>query len=294
MGTLRAGAILTVFLAVTVPLMVVQALLLAVGGRAALRLPHLYHGFICRLLGLRINLTGVVDPTQPALIVANHVSWLDIPVISAIAPVSFVTKREVRGWPFIGYLARLQRSLFIDRNARFHARSQAALISGRLAKGDRIVLFAEGTTGDGNRVLPFKSALLAAVGLGNGDRPQAGIPVQTLAISYTHLHGIPLGRTMRPGIAWYGDMEMTSHAWALLKAGSLDVCIRVGAPVALEEFADRKDLARRSEDEVRRHVVGILRGRPLGEAVVAAQPSDETVKAARGPSRPAGGGKTWT
>lgn len=280
MGTLRAGAILTVFLAVTVPLMVVQALLLAVGGRAALRLPHLYHGFICRLLGLRINLTGVVDPTQPALIVANHVSWLDIPVISAIAPVSFVTKREVRGWPFIGYLARLQRSLFIDRNARFHARSQAALISGRLAKGDRIVLFAEGTTGDGNRVLPFKSALLAAVGLGNGDRPQAGIPVQTLAISYTHLHGIPLGRTMRPGIAWYGDMDVPGHAWRVLKGGPIDVSVRIGEALLADQFASRKALAAHAEQEIRNAVAGMLRRRAPGNSIPAAQPMDEPTGAA--------------
>ena len=85
--------------------------------------------------------------------------------------------------------------------------------------------------------------------------------MQTLSLVYTRLHGIPLGRADRPFVGWYGDMEMRAHAWGLLKSGPLDVRIRVGAPVPLSSFADRKDLARHSEAEVREHVVRILRAR---------------------------------
>ena len=96
------------------------------------------------------------------LLVANHTSWLDIPVLSAVAPVSFVAKKEVGGWPFVSSLARLQRSVFVDRARRTAVGETAGEILARLAQGDTIVLFAEGTSSDGNRVLPFMTSLFAA------------------------------------------------------------------------------------------------------------------------------------
>ena len=90
--------------------------------------------------------------------------------------------------------------------------------------------------------------------------------MQTVSFVYTRLHGMPLGRAERPVVGWYGDMEMRSHAWELLKAGPLDVEIRIGPPVPLASFADRKELARHSEAQVREGVVRILRGRPVGRS----------------------------
>jgi 1-acyl-sn-glycerol-3-phosphate acyltransferase len=134
----------------------------------------------------------------------------------------------------------------------------------RLQAGDNIVLFAEGTSSDGNHVLPFRTSLLAAVLPPGKEAParQAGIDVQTLAIAYTHLHGLPLGRSERPSVAWYGDMEMAGHVWRLLKRGPLDVHVRLGEPVALEKFADRKELARHAEARVRADVAELLMPRP--------------------------------
>ena len=83
--------------------------------------------------------------------------------------------------------------------------------------------------------------------------------VQTLSVAYTHLHGMPLGRHQRPHVAWYGDMELPGHLWALLMSGPLDAHIRIGDPVPLEHFADRKALAQHAEAEVRRNVVQALR-----------------------------------
>lgn len=298
MSNLRAGVILAGFVTLTLPLMPLQAVLLRAHPRWASRLPNWYHRQVCRLFGIRIVIEGQVERDKPVLLVSNHTSWLDIPVLSAVAPLSFVAKKEVGSWPFVASLARLQRTVFVDRERRASVGATASEILDRLAAGDNVVLFAEGTSSDGNRVLPFKTSLFAAVKPPErlGSSPPDAV-VQTLSLVYTRLNGVPLGRAARPLVGWYGDMEMTSHAWALLKAGSLDVRIRIGAPIALKEFADRKDLARRSEDEVRRHVVGILRSRPLGEAIVATQPSEETQKAARGPARPASGdagGAKWT
>ncbi|CAN1723268.1 Lyso-ornithine lipid O-acyltransferase [Hyphomicrobium sp. 1Nfss2.1] len=273
MGAFRGGAVLAGFFALTVPLMPVQALLVRSRSRRARTFPHWYHRQVCRLLGIRIKITGNVASDRPVLIIANHTTWLDIPVLSAVAPVSFVAKKEVASWPFVSSLARLQRTVFVDRSRRTAVGTTAGEITGRLARGDTIVLFAEGTSSDGNRVLPFMTSLFAAA------KPSAGevgaapdAVVQTLSAVYTRLHGLPLGRADRPAVSWFGDMEMRSHAWELLKAGPLDVEIRIGAPVPLSSFTDRKELARHSEGEVRENVVRSLRARQDGEKVDIADP----------------------
>jgi lyso-ornithine lipid O-acyltransferase len=292
MGALRGGAVLSGFLGLTVPLMPVQAALVRLGHPAARRFPHWYHRKVCRILGIRIEVEGEVARDKPVLLVANHTSWLDIPVLSAVAPVSFVAKKEVGGWPFVSSLARLQRSVFVDRSRRSAVGQATNEILSRLASGDTIVLFAEGTSSDGNRVLPFMTSLFAAAKPSGRSATQApDAVVQTLSVVYTRLHGIPLGRADRPKVGWYGDMEMTSHAWELLKAGPLDVTIRVGPPVPLASFADRKELARHSEAEVREHVVRILRGAAKDVPLAIAAP----VSGAEAP-RPgvrAGAGKKW-
>ncbi|WP_439543539.1 lysophospholipid acyltransferase family protein [Hyphomicrobium sp.] len=285
MGTFRGAAILTGFFALTVPLMPVQALLLRLSTPAARRFPHWYHRQVCRLLGVRLTIEGEVAVGKPVLLVANHTSWLDIPVLSAVAPLSFVAKKDVARWPFVSSLARLQRTVFVDRERRSAVGETTNEIMARLALGDTVVLFAEGTSSDGNRVLPFKTSLFAAakppVKAGVAGAAPSDVVVQTLSLVYTRLHGIPISRSARPSVGWYGDMEMQSHAWALLKSGPLDVRIRIGAPMPLDSFADRKDLARRTEDDVREQVVKILRNVPDDVRIAVTAPALEHRAAAR-------------
>jgi 1-acyl-sn-glycerol-3-phosphate acyltransferase len=293
MGAFRGAAILTGFFALTVPLMPVQALLVRTGSKRARSFPHWYHRQVCRLLGIRLHVEGSVARDCPVLLIANHTTWLDIPVLSAVAPVSFVAKKEVGTWPFVASLARLQRTVFVDRKRRSAVGAATGEIVGRLAKGDTIVLFAEGTSSDGNRVLPFMTSLFAAAKPSASDTsPASDAVVQTLSAVYTRLHGLPLGRADRPTISWFGDMEMRAHAWELLKSGPLDVEIRIGAPVPLTSFSDRKDLARHSEIQVREQVVRSLRARPAEEAVEVAQPDPEA--AAVRVRVVAGQGQKWT
>ena len=259
-GAPRAATILAGFAGLTVPLMPVQAGLLRISPHYARKFPHWYHRQVCRLLGIRLHVEGAIAENTPVLVVANHVSWLDIPVLSAVAPVSFVAKKEVGSWPFVSSLARLQRSVFVDRERRTAIGQTTSEIIERLQSGDKIVLFAEGTSSDGNRVLPFKSPLFAAVKPTLAkEHPAPGACVQTLAIAYTHLHGIPLGRSGRSLVGWYGDMEMAGHAWELLKAGPIDVRISIDPPVSLSDFADRKELARFTEDRIRQALARLLR-----------------------------------
>ena len=279
MGTFRAAAILGGFFTLTVPLMPVQAALLRVAPGGARRFPNWYHRQVCRLLGVRLDVEGEIVRDRPVLVVANHTSWLDIPVLSAVAPLSFVAKKDVARWPFVSTLAKLQRTVFVDRERRSAVGETTNEMTARLAAGDAVVLFAEGTSSDGNRVLPFKTSLFAAAKppgkRGDGEAVAAVRPdvvVQTLSLVYTRLHGVPINRSARPIVGWYGDMEMQSHAWALLKAGPLDVSIRIGDPIPLDAFSDRKDLARRSEEEIRRNVVGLLRSYPRDAEIAVTRP----------------------
>lgn len=294
MVTIRAVLLLATFFALTLPLIPVQAVLLRFFPNAARGFPHWYHRQVCRLFGIRLHVTGQVDRNRPVLLVANHTSWLDIPILSAVAPVSFIAKKEVASWPFVSWLARLQRTLFIDRDKRSDVTRATNVMLDRLAAGDCIVLFPEGTSSDGNRVLPFRSSLFAAA------KPPAkfardgahDFSVQTVSLVYRKLHGVALSRADRKLIAWYGDMDMLSHAWGYLKAGPLDVEVAVGAPHALESFSDRKALAKQTEDEVRNHVMRLLQGYAhTGDVAVCRPATDLLVPPPRRPDPTAATGK---
>lgn len=260
MAALRASIVLFMFMVLTLTLMPVQAA--AVAGRLPLRrtLPHWYHRLVCRLLGLRVHVSGSLPASGPVLLVSNHISWLDIPVLSSVMPLSFVAKKEVSTWPFISLLAKLQRTLFVDRTRRTAVAQTTSAISGRLENRERILLFAEGTSSDGNQVLPFKSSLFAAIEPKGED--SNGHQIQTVAIVYTHVHGLPMNRQQRPSIAWYGDMDMVSHAWGVLKGGPLDVHVRLGEPTALTEVGDRKKLATHAYERVKVDFSQLLTARP--------------------------------
>src|SRR5215467_8487969 len=161
---LRTAVVLAVFTTVTAILMPLQWLAVALKSPLRRRIPVFYHRFVCRLLGIRVRRIGMPISARPLLIVANHSSWLDISVITAQAPVVFVAKSEIARWPFFGLLAKLQRTVFVERDRRQKTGEVNAEITQRLAEGDPVLLFGEGTAGDGNRVLPFRTALIGAAG----------------------------------------------------------------------------------------------------------------------------------
>jgi 1-acyl-sn-glycerol-3-phosphate acyltransferase len=159
----------------------------------------------------------------------------------------------------VGTLARLQRTVFIDRTRRSQTASATQAIAERVGRGDVIVLFAEGTTGDGNRILPFRSALLGAARAASGARQ---IAVQPVAITYAAIHGLPIGRVDRPMIAWYGDMQLPGHFLKLVGGGGLDVVVSFGEPIAFGPEDDRKVVADRCFESVRAMVDDVRRHWP--------------------------------
>jgi 1-acyl-sn-glycerol-3-phosphate acyltransferase len=193
---------------------------------------------------------------------ANHAGWLDIPVLSAVAPVSFVAKHEINLWPFFGTLARLQRTVFIRRE-RSKALEDRDNIRRRLLQGDALVIFPEGTSGDGNRVLRFKSALLSAAELAIGEAENGHVrhvAIQPVSVAYVSLHGLPMGRENRPLFAWYGDMDLLSHLWGAIEAGPIDVVVELHEPLTIDQAGGRKELAAAAETAVRGGLVRALSG----------------------------------
>ena len=241
----RAAAVLTVFGAVTVALMPVQQLFVWLWPSMARRFPMYYHRLVCRILGVRVTCHGEAPSRGPVLIASNHVSWLDIVVLSAIAPVSFVAKREVNGWPFFGSLARLQRTVFVDRDRRHTTGDARDEMRQRLLSGDTLVLFPEGTSSDGNRVLPFKSAFFGAADV-------EGVLVQPVSLAYRGHRNLPMTRRQRPFYAWYGDMDLAPHLWNALAFGPIEVTVVCHPPLSLSGELTRKHLARHAEEVVRR------------------------------------------
>ncbi len=284
---LRGGAALTAFALLTLPLLPVQWLAVKLHRVAppalwvARWLPVGYHRCVCALLGLRVRRHGKLRSGSPLLVLANHASWADIPVLSSVGPVSFVAKSEVGGWPGVATLANLQRTLYIRRAERSDVRNVGAAISERLALGDTIMVFPEGTSSDGNSVLAFRSSLLApftvaprereqerkrdlgrAAAAANDGQPSSGSghTVQFIAVAYTGLDGLPLGRDTRPLIAWFGDMDLPGHAWEILCAGPLEVHVWISEPLPREVASDRKRLAAEAEEWVRAQQARLLRG----------------------------------
>ncbi|WP_315835386.1 lysophospholipid acyltransferase family protein [Bradyrhizobium prioriisuperbiae] len=225
--------------------------------------PHLFHRAVSAIIGIRIQQIGQRSSDQPLLILSNHVSWLDIIVITAVAPVVFVAKHEVAGWPVFGWLAKLQRTIFIERERRHKTGQVAREMGNRLSDGDTVVLFAEGTSSNGNRILPFRSALVGSVHHALGDETHhSSIMVQPLSLAYVGIGGVPTGRALRDKLAWYGDADLMPHILGVLLSGAVDVTVSWGAPVAYDMSADRKQIARAAEASVRQMTSAALRYPP--------------------------------
>jgi 1-acyl-sn-glycerol-3-phosphate acyltransferase len=244
-------------------------------GLPTLRLiPMYYHRICLKLFGVRVEVRGAPTPERPLLFIANHSSWLDHLILSATTPVVFIAKKEIASWPVFGLLAKLQRSVFVDRARRQETGAVNQEISTRLTGGDPVVLYGEGTTGDGNRVLPFRSALLGAMSMTVG--PGETGYLQPVSIAYTKLQGLPMGRQHRPVAAWFGDTSIKKHIGRVLKMGGIDAVVTFGPAMAVTPEMDRKNVAKTLELSVRRMTSAARSGRPE----IAISPSDLTISPA--------------
>jgi lyso-ornithine lipid O-acyltransferase len=240
-----------------------QWLALQCGWPLQRRLPPLFCRLVCRLLGIRPRFHGRTGAPSPRMIVPNHVSWADVLVLGCRqAPLRFVAKSEVAGWPLFGSIARLTGTVFVERRRRGSILRVNAALRDCLAAGEDVVVFAEATTGDGSRLQRFNAPHFAALRDFLGARP--GEPYATVTpvgLAYVRRHGLPLGRFGRAQVAWYGDTALLPHLWTLVTRGGVDCEVSYGAPIRFERSSDRKAVARETEAAVRALVSRSLTGR---------------------------------
>jgi 1-acyl-sn-glycerol-3-phosphate acyltransferase len=241
--------------------------------------PLIFFRLMLRLINVRLALTGPM-PQRGTLIVANHVSWFDIIVIGALQPLSFIAKSEVKSWPLFGQLARLHDSLFVERRIGRHALKERDALAKRLRRGDNLVLFAEGTSSHGLRVLPFKSTLFSAIENNENrenrenseshvqekgqDKSQVKgqVHVQAMTLAYMRVHNIPLGRRQRMAYGWIGDMTLVPHFLFMLAGPPLTVEIIFHPPLPRPSALTRKQMAKILHHQVSEGLDALAHGTP--------------------------------
>jgi 1-acyl-sn-glycerol-3-phosphate acyltransferase len=250
-GRTRALAGTGLAAAVLVP---VELALQRISRRSRPRLPWLFHRALARSLGIHVVVHGRPARRGGVLFVVNHLSWADIPVLGSRILAAFVAKSEVAGWGPVGFLSTLARTVYVERERRQATGDARNAIVDRLAANENVILFPEGTNSDGIAVLPFKSALFAAIG-GTDD-----FVVQPVTLAYTRLNGMPITRERLPEVAWIGDTALMPHLLAFMSLGRVRAEIVFHAPVRTSDFPDRKALARHCQTVVADGYRRLMRG----------------------------------
>lgn len=183
------------------------------------------------LFGVRVRLVGT-PPPRPVVLAANHLSYLDIPLLAAFAPCVFVAKGEIGSWPLAGMACRAVNTVFIDRGLKRDIPRGLAAVERLIARGQRVALFPEAGTSSGARVRPFRSSLL--------ELPlRLGLPIHPVAISWATPDDEPPAYLT---ICWWGSMPLHTHLWELAALDRIDATLVFGEP---EVGGDRKEMAAR-------------------------------------------------
>jgi len=242
---LRSIPRLAAFLIMTVVLILAYALAVMVADAWARRVQILWSQLSLGLTGLKVRVIGERSAERPTVFAVNHLSYLDIPVLSSLIDARFVAKSEVANWPMFGVIAKVTRTVFVSRVSS-QAAAQSRVVMDTLQAGHNLILFPEGTSTDGSGVEPFKSSLFA---FGRGDGPE--VQVQPVSVAYTRaLDGTPLVGPLRSLYCWFGDATLAPHLVRLLGYRGAEVEVRFHPPVPTAAFADRKELARHCQEAV--------------------------------------------
>jgi 1-acyl-sn-glycerol-3-phosphate acyltransferase len=198
--------------------------------------PRRFLGSVARAAGMKVRVRGA-PLRRHVLFVANHESWLDILILAGASGTAFVSKDDVERYPVIGWLARLNNTVFIARSDRRNVRGQADQLRAALASGQPVALFPEGTTDGGSEVLPFRASLLSSI-----VPPLPGVKVQPVAIDYG---------AAGPEIAWVGkEPGLANMKRVLSRRGAVPVSVQFLEPLEPAETGDRKALAMRSREVI--------------------------------------------
>lgn len=209
------------------------------------RLLLTFHHGVKRLFNIYTVYEGKLRTDEPTLYVVNHQSYLDVFVLGSVLRGTFIAKAEVSGWPLFGELAKVQGTLFFERNTR-KAREQIEVMREHLQSGKNLILFPEGTSTEGTHVEPFRSSLFeAAMG---GERE---VWVQPVTVAYTHYKDVAMTQAERDRYAWYLPMTIMPHFFYGLGLGRCTAKVVFHEPVREADFESRKAWAAHCEAAVR-------------------------------------------
>lgn len=206
-------------------------------------IPLIFHKTILKVLGIKLKLLGEKSNIRPLVLVGNHTSYLDIIILGSIMPISFIAKEEISNWFLFGFLAKMQNTIFIKRK-NYKTLESLKNINKTLDTNSVIVLFPEGTTNAGKKILNFKSSFFNLFENNNTLR------LQNFSLCYTHINDMPIDNRTRPQISWYGDMDIISHLSNLLKFSCLNATI-VFHPILSIKGVDRKTISVASFKQVK-------------------------------------------
>ena len=213
----------------------------------------------CRALRVTVSYDGALPVERPALLVANHVSWTDVIAFGSLIPIRFLARHDMAHWPGLGLLARLFGTLFVERGRLRQIPRVNAQMAERMGAGDLVALFPEATTGDGTRLKRFHAVHFAAARKLLQDRPELeSVAIAPAAIVYSRRRGVPLGRSERAAIAWYGDADFMPHVLDLVRGGGVECRVSFLTPLRFTSASDRKAVARETRVAVRAEVVRLL------------------------------------
>ncbi len=244
---------LIIFLLLTLALLPFQFIIVFFIKNYAYIIPYFYHKICLRIFGIKIKTFGKVSINSPILLISNHASYLDIIILGSLFKTSFIAKKEISKWPLLGILAKLQNTIFIDRRVS-SLKNQENQIIKHLNEKKNLVIFPEGTSSDGNRVLPFKSSLFNIFEKNLNSK----ILVQTITIVYKKINGIPMNRIERKNITWHSNMDLIPNIFNVLKKLSIEVEVIFNDEFLPSKEYDRKKLALHCWEKINYNLINSL------------------------------------
>lgn len=240
----------TVFI-VSIPILILQMVMVKVAERRWWMFAGLWHRTMCRIIGIDLHIKGQMKHDGPVLYAVNHISWLDILVLGGVLEnASFIAKSEMANWGLLGKMCTLHKTIFVNRLRRTDSARQRDALVERVQKGHSLILFPEGTSTDGVKVEPFKSALFSVAERAD-EASEHTLKIQPVTLAYTEMNGMPLVRSQKPLVAWLGDVELFEHLRQFLGLARTSVTIEFHDPISLAEAGSRKELAVYCETQVR-------------------------------------------
>ena len=244
---------LIIFLLLTLALLPFQFIIVFFIKNYAYIIPYFYHKICLRIFGIKIKTFGKVSINFPVLLISNHASYLDIIILGSLFKTSFIAKKEISKWPLLGILAKLQNTIFIDRRVS-SLKNQENQIIKHLNEKKNLVIFPEGTSSDGNRVLPFKSSLFNIFEKNLNSK----VLVQTITIVYKKINGIAMNRIERKNITWHSNMDLIPNIFNVLKKLSIEVEVIFNDEFLPSKEYDRKKLALHCWEKINYNLINSL------------------------------------